>query len=94
MLKGRFTQRRVDALKPREETLDVRDSLIRGFGVRILPSGRRRFFRHSQISGTRVWQSIDGTGDMSLECVWERAPPNCSHGPAEEEKMSYLMTCK
>ena len=73
MPKSRLTQRRVDALKPDEKTLDVRDSVIRGFGVRILPSGRKRYFLHSQIDGKRVWHSIGDAGTMSLECARDRA---------------------
>ena len=73
MPKIRLTQRRVDALKPDEKTLDVRDSVIRGFGVRILPSGRKRYFLHSQIDGKRVWHSIGDAGTMSLERARDRA---------------------
>lgn len=43
MPKSHFTQRRVDALKPRKTTLDVRISVIRCFVVRILPSGLKRY---------------------------------------------------
>ena len=47
-----------------EETLDVRESLIRSFDVRIPPSGRKCFFLHRQIGGRRVRQS---TGIRSQE---------------------------
>ena len=73
MPKTRLTQRRVDALKPDEKTLDVRDCVIRGFGVRVLPSGRKCYFLHSQVDGKRVWQSIGDGHAMSLECARERA---------------------
>ena len=43
---NRLTQRRIDTLKPRRKTSDIRDSEIKGFGVRILPSGRKRYFLH------------------------------------------------
>ncbi len=43
-----FTRSRIAALKPRENAYDIRDGKIRGFGVRILPSGARRYFIHSQ----------------------------------------------
>ena len=73
MPKSRLTQRRVDSLKPNRKALDVRDSVIRGFGVRILPSGRKRYFLHSQVDGKRIWQSIGDARDMTLECARERA---------------------
>ncbi len=72
MPNSRLTQRRIDALKPQKKTLDVRDSIIRGFGVRVLPSGRKRYFLHSQVDGKRVWQSIGDARAMSLECARER----------------------
>ncbi|MCY4439896.1 MAG: tyrosine-type recombinase/integrase [Deltaproteobacteria bacterium] len=73
MPKTRLTQRLVDTLKPRKKTLDVRDSIIRGFGVRVLPSGRKSFFLHSQVDGKRVWQSIGDAHAMTLECARGRA---------------------
>ncbi|MDE0046584.1 MAG: tyrosine-type recombinase/integrase [bacterium] len=73
MPKTRLTQHRVDALKPQGKTLDVRDTVIRGFGVRVLPSGGKHFFLHSQTDGRRVWQSIGDAQAMSLECARERA---------------------
>ena len=39
-----LTQRRVNALKPRRTTYDVRDSDLKGFRVRIPPSGHKRYF--------------------------------------------------
>ncbi len=69
----RLTQRRVDALKPRRTTLDVRDSLIRGFGVRILPSGRTGYFLHHQVNGKRVWHTIGDARAMTLECARKQA---------------------
>ena len=73
MPKNRLTQRYVDSLKPTRKTRDVRDSVIRGFGVRVLTSGRKNYFLHSQVDGKRVWQSIGDAGHMTLECARERA---------------------
>ena len=64
---SRLTQRRVDALKPRRKSCDIRDAEIKGFGVRILPSGRKRYFLHSQVDGNRVWHAIGNAEDISLE---------------------------
>ena len=51
MATARLTKRRVDALKPRKSAYDVRDRELKGFGVRVLPSGAKRFFIHSQHKG-------------------------------------------
>ena len=70
---SRLTQRRVDALKPRRTTCDIRDTEIKGFGVRILPSGRKRYFLHSQVDGKRVWHAIGDAEDITLECARTKA---------------------
>ena len=54
----RLTQRRVDALRPRRKVRDVRDAELKGYGVRVMPSGARRYFIHSQHRGKRVWKII------------------------------------
>ena len=43
-----LTDARVKVLRPRRTAYDIRDGKLRGFGVRVLPSGRKRFFVHSQ----------------------------------------------
>ena len=42
-----LTQHRVDTFKPKKVILDVRDTELKGFGIRIMPSGTRRYFVHS-----------------------------------------------
>ena len=59
----RLTQRRVDALRPRRKVRDIRDAELKGYGVRVMPSGTRRYFIHSQHRGKRVWKII---GDAAL----------------------------
>ena len=59
----RLTQRRVDALWPRRKVRDIRDTELKGYGVRIMPSGARRYFIHSQHRGKRVWKII---GDATV----------------------------
>ena len=66
---SRLTQHRVDALKPRTTTYDIRDTDIRGFGVRVLPSGSKRYFLHSQVDGNRIWRAIGDADDITLECA-------------------------
>ena len=64
---SRLTQHRVDTLKPRKNTYEVRDADLVGFGVRVLPSGCKRYFLHSQIDSKRVWNAIGDTEDIILE---------------------------
>ena len=49
---------RVKTLKPRKSTFDIRDAKLRAFGVRVLPSGAKRFFIHVQHRGERVWRIV------------------------------------
>ncbi len=61
-----LTDARVRALKPRKTTREIRDGRLRGFGVRVSPSGARRFFIHCQHKGERVWKIVGDTGTMSV----------------------------
>ena len=72
---SRLTQRRVDALKPHTKTCDIRDTDIKGFGIRILPSGRKRYFLHSQVDGKRVWHAIGDAEDIMLDHAARRQDP-------------------
>ena len=69
----RLTQRRVDTLKPRQQTYDVRDPSLKGFGVRILPSGSKRYFLHSQSDGKRNWHAIGDATAITLDDGRSRA---------------------
>ena len=73
MTRPALTDARVSALKPRNAARDVRDGKLRGFGVRVLPSGRKRFFVHCQHCGERVWKIIGDAGTMSVENARSRA---------------------
>ena len=63
----RVTESRIEALEPRKSPYDVRDAELKGFGVRVLPSGGKRYFVHSQHEGRRVWKTVDDAGSMSLD---------------------------
>lgn len=73
MSSRRLTQRRVDSLKAREKTWDLRDGGFKGFGVRVLASGRKSYFLHSQNDGHREWHSLGDADDISLEEAREKA---------------------
>ena len=61
----RLTQRRVDALPRRRTVRDVRDTELKGYGVRVMPSGAKRYFIHSQHQGRRVWKIVGDAGTMT-----------------------------
>ncbi len=69
----RLNQRRVDALKPRKSAYDVRDLDLKGFGVRVLPSGAKRYFVHTQHQGRRVWKIVGQAGVISADEARDRA---------------------
>ena len=62
-----LTDARVKALRPRKTAHDIRDGKLKGFGVRVLPSGRKRFFVHSQHRGDRVWKILGDAATMSVD---------------------------
>ena len=66
MANSRLTQRLVDNLKPGKSVREFRDTELRGFGVRIMPSGGKRFFVHAQFNGKRTWTKIGDAGAMPL----------------------------
>ena len=57
---------RVKALRPRPSTYDIRDAELRSFGVRVLPSGARRFFIHIQHRGQRIWKMVGDAGAINV----------------------------
>ena len=69
----RLNERRVDTFKPRKSAYDVRDQELKGFGVRVLPSGAKRYFIHSQHRGRRVWKIVGQTESIGVEEARARA---------------------
>ncbi len=68
-----LTQHRIDRLKPRKAILDVRDTELKGFGIRIMPSGARRYFIHSQHEGRRLWKTFDDADTVTVAQARQRA---------------------
>ena len=61
-----LNQHRVDRLKPRTSTYDIRDTDLTGFGIRVLPSGKKSYFLQTQHDGQRRWAKI-GDADATAE---------------------------
>ena len=68
-----LTQARIDALKPRRTVRTLRDSTLRGFGIRVLPSGAKRYFIHTQTDGRRIWKMVGDAGAIGLAEARRRA---------------------
>ena len=68
-----LTDTRVRALRPRPSAYDTRDAKLRGFGVRVLPSGAKRFFLHIQYRGQRVWNIVGDANATSVADARSRA---------------------
>lgn len=62
-----LTQTRIDALTPGKTVRNVRDGALKGFGIRVLPSGAKRFFIHTQRNGRRVWKIVGDANTVSLD---------------------------
>ena len=60
-----LNQSRVDRLKPRNSTYDIRDTDLKGFGIRIPPSGKKSYFLQTQHERQRRWTKIGDAGAMS-----------------------------
>ena len=73
MPRTNLTDARIGALKPRRKTHDIRDGKLRGFGVRVLPSGRKRFFVHCQHDGKRVWKIVGDADQIGVAEARSRA---------------------
>ncbi len=73
MPRTNLTDARIAALNPRKTARDIRDGKLKGFGVRVLPSGRKRFFVHCQYDGERVWKIIGDAAGMSVAEARSRA---------------------
>ena len=91
MSRVHLSENRTEALKPRKSPYDVRDSELKGFGVRVLPSGSKRFFVHSQHDGRRIWKTVGDAGSMGLDearrCARELlAAIRCGETPALPEE--------
>ena len=61
-----LNQSRVDRLKSRHSTYDLRDTDLKGFGIRVLPSGKKSYFLQTQYDGQRRWTKI-GDADALAE---------------------------
>ena len=68
-----LTDALVKALQPRRTAFDIRDGKLKGFGVRVLPSSRKRFFVHCQHRGERIWKIIGVAATMSVDEARSRA---------------------
>ena len=68
-----LSEARIKALRSRPRAYDLRDAKLKGFGVRVLPSGAKRFFIHTQNRRQRVWKIVGDANAMHLDEARTRA---------------------
>ena len=73
MATARLTEGRVKALRSRKTVQDVRDVSLKGFGIRVYPTGRKHYFIHTQHEGQRIWKIVGDAGSTCLNEARERA---------------------
>ena len=73
MPSAQLNQARVNTLKPGRSTYDIRDADLKGFGVRVPPSGGIRYFIHSQYRGRRIWRIVGTAETMNADEARMRA---------------------
>ncbi len=70
----RLTDRSLRALKPGAALKEIMDLNLRGFGVRVFPSGRKTFFmRYTIPGGAERRFKVGNFEEMSLEAAYTRA---------------------
>lgn len=57
MATAQLSQARVEALRPRKASRDVRDASLKGFGVRVYPTRRKCYFIATQFEGRESGRS-------------------------------------
>ena len=73
MASATLTDARVRALKPQKAARDIRDGKLKGFGVRVMPSGAKRWFVHCQHDGRRVWKIVGDADEIGAGEARSRA---------------------
>ena len=73
MIATHLTESRIKALRPRKTARDTRDSSLRGFGIRVYPTGRKCYFVHTQHDGQRIWKVVGDACGISLAEARKRA---------------------
>ena len=68
-----LSEARIKALRSRPCAYDIRDAKLKGFGVRVLPSGAKRFFIHTQYRRQRVWKVVGDANAMQVDEARARA---------------------
>ena len=60
-----LTDQLIESFEPRDKPYDVRDTALRGFGIRIQRTKGKTFFVHFQHNGDRIWKTIAAHPEQS-----------------------------
>lgn len=66
-MQTKLTKRIIDALETPRSVETIWDSEIPGFGLRIMPSGRKSFVLKFTASGRQRWMTLGRFGDLTVE---------------------------
>ena len=61
------------AASPTRFGVGIRDAHLKGFGLRVLPSGSKRYFIHSQHRGRRIWNTVGKSEVVTVEAARARS---------------------
>lgn len=73
MVVNQLSQRRIDGLEPRGRIYSVRDAQLKGFGVRVFPSGKKSYFVQSRKRGHNLWRVIGDAEFLPFTQAWKLA---------------------
>jgi integrase len=85
----KLTQRLVNGLKPKARKYDVNDSEMRGFCVRVMPSGTMMFYLRFWAAGKQKWFKLADARGVSVEqarAVARKTLADVAHGVDPQEK--------
>ena len=85
MPRMRIDGRRIGRLKPRNNAWTVRDTELKGFGVRILPSGTMTYFLQTTRDGIRRWYRIGDAAILDADEARTRAAALLNRGAGTDD---------
>jgi len=63
---AKLKQSIISSFKPQKRAYVVRDIFLKGFGIKVIPSGQRTYFLDCQRKGVKIKQLIGDCNDLSL----------------------------
>lgn len=64
--KAKLSESLISSIKPQKRVFEVRDVYLKGFGIKVTPSGQRTYFLDCQRKGKKIKQTLGDCKDLSL----------------------------